>query len=88
MLYPSFQEICLQTKLLAPVNESIADFLSKSPDPPPFLVTRAAVNILKVMLYVKNMLRHDINCLWGSVQVQHKPGCTATHYGEKYEILD
>ncbi|XP_045156414.2 3'-5' RNA helicase YTHDC2-like [Mercenaria mercenaria] len=43
------QEICLQTKLLAPMNESIAEFLSKAPEPPPFLVTRSAISVLKQM---------------------------------------
>ena len=51
ILFYHFQEICLQTKLLAPVNESVSDFLSKAPDAPPFMVTRAAVNILKVYTY-------------------------------------
>ncbi|XP_052792916.1 3'-5' RNA helicase YTHDC2-like isoform X2 [Mya arenaria] len=43
------QELCLQTKLLAPVNENIEDFLAKAPEPPPYLVTRSALNILKQM---------------------------------------
>ncbi|XP_052279613.1 3'-5' RNA helicase YTHDC2-like isoform X2 [Dreissena polymorpha] len=43
------QELCLQTKLLAPANENIEDFLSRAPEPPPYLVTRAALNILKLM---------------------------------------
>ena len=42
------QELCLHTKLLAPVNTLIADFLAKAPDPPAFLLTRNAVHILKV----------------------------------------
>ncbi|VDI58889.1 ATP-dependent RNA helicase YTHDC2 [Mytilus galloprovincialis] len=46
--YP-LQELCLHTKLLAPANISIADFLGKAPEPPPFLVTRNAVHILKQM---------------------------------------
>lgn len=46
--YP-LQELCLHTKLLAPANYTIADFLAKAPDPPPFLVTRNAVHILKQM---------------------------------------
>ena len=50
ILFYLLQEICLQTKLLAPVNESVADFLAKAPDAPPFMVTRAAVNILKVCM--------------------------------------
>ena len=39
--------LCLQTKLLAPPNTPIADFLAKVPDPPPFLITRNAVQALK-----------------------------------------
>ena len=42
------QELCLHTKLLAPMNTMIADFLAKAPDPPAFLLTRNAVHILKV----------------------------------------
>jgi len=44
------QELCLHTKLLAPVNTMIADFLAKAPDPPAFLLTRNAVHILKVFI--------------------------------------
>jgi len=44
------QELCLHTKLLAPVNTLIADFLAKAPDPPAFLLTRNAVHILKVFV--------------------------------------
>lgn len=43
------QELCLHTKLLAPANYSIADFLAKAPEPPPFLITRNAVHVLKVI---------------------------------------
>ena len=39
--------LCLQTKLLAPPNTPIADFLARVPDPPPFLITRNAVQALK-----------------------------------------
>ena len=42
------QELCLHTKLLASPNTSIADFLSKAAEPPPFLVLRNAVALLKV----------------------------------------
>ena len=41
--------LCLQTKLLAPPNTPIADFLARVPDPPPFLITRNAVQALKSM---------------------------------------
>uniref|UniRef100_T1JES8 RNA helicase n=1 Tax=Strigamia maritima TaxID=126957 RepID=T1JES8_STRMM len=43
------QELCLNTKLLAPPNTPIADFLSKAPDPPAFMVTRNAVQLLKTI---------------------------------------
>ena len=42
-------ELCLATKLLAPSDTPIADFLSKAPDPPSFTATRAAVQELKQM---------------------------------------
>ena len=45
--YP-LQELCLHTKLLAPLNCPIADFLAKAPEAPAFLVTRNAVTLLKV----------------------------------------
>lgn len=40
-------ELCLQTKLLAPVNVSIADFLSKALEAPPYLMIRSSVALLK-----------------------------------------
>ncbi|KAJ1522358.1 hypothetical protein ONE63_002650 [Megalurothrips usitatus] len=43
------QELCLHTKLLAPPNTAIADFLSKAMEPPPFMVTRNAVQLLKTI---------------------------------------
>jgi HrpA-like RNA helicase len=42
-------ELCLHTKLLAPPNTPIADFLSRTPQPPSFMVTRNAVQMLKTM---------------------------------------
>ena len=42
-------ELCLATKLLAPSDTPIADFLAKAPDPPSFTATRAAVQELKQM---------------------------------------
>jgi len=45
----SLLSLCLQTKLLAPSNTPIADFLSRVPDPPSFLITRQAVQALKTM---------------------------------------
>lgn len=44
--YP-LQELCLHTKLLAPNNCLIADYLSKAPEPPASLITRNAVHVLK-----------------------------------------
>ncbi|KAK6644023.1 hypothetical protein RUM43_000288 [Polyplax serrata] len=43
------QELCLHSKLLAPPNTPIAEFLSKAIEPPPFLVTRSAVQHLKTI---------------------------------------
>jgi hypothetical protein len=42
------QELCLHTKLLAPANTPIADFLARAIEPPSFVVTRNAVQLLKV----------------------------------------
>lgn len=41
------QELCLHTKLLAPVNCPVVDFLMKAPDPPPALIVRNAIQMLK-----------------------------------------
>lgn len=43
------QELCLHTKLLAPPNTPIADFLARAIEPPPFVVTRNAVQLLKTI---------------------------------------
>ncbi|XP_049871809.1 3'-5' RNA helicase YTHDC2-like [Pectinophora gossypiella] len=43
------QELCLHTKLLAPGNTPIADFLSKALEPPSFLAVRNAVALLKTI---------------------------------------
>ncbi|XP_072938114.1 3'-5' RNA helicase YTHDC2-like [Epargyreus clarus] len=43
------QELCLHTKLLAPGNTPIADFLSKALEPPSFLAVRNAVSLLKTI---------------------------------------
>lgn len=40
-------ELCLQTKLLAPVNVSIAAFLSKAIEAPPYLMIRNSLSLLK-----------------------------------------
>lgn len=47
-----FQEICLHTKLIAPIHCPIAEFLAKAPEPPPYMVTRNAVLLLKVTVAV------------------------------------
>lgn len=43
------QELCLHSKLLAPPNTPIAEFLSKAIEPPQFLITRNAVQYLKTI---------------------------------------
>ncbi|CAE1330762.1 YTHDC2 [Acanthosepion pharaonis] len=47
MLRLPLHELCLQTKLLAPAQVSITDFLSKAPQTPAFLIIRNAVQLLK-----------------------------------------
>ncbi|XP_063175955.1 3'-5' RNA helicase YTHDC2 isoform X2 [Chroicocephalus ridibundus] len=49
LLRMPLQELCLHTKLLAPINCSIVDFLMKAPDPPPALIVRNAVQMLKTI---------------------------------------
>ncbi|NWI53620.1 YTDC2 helicase, partial [Calyptomena viridis] len=49
LLRMPLQEICLYTKLLAPVNCPIVDFLMKAPDPPPAVTVRNAVHMLKTI---------------------------------------
>lgn len=44
------QELCLQTKLLAPPFCQVAEFLSKAPQPPPAYAIKNALQILKVAL--------------------------------------
>ena len=46
----SLQEICLHSKLIAGPNISIADFLSRAPEAPAYLVLRNAVTFLKVIM--------------------------------------
>ncbi|XP_062369135.1 3'-5' RNA helicase YTHDC2-like [Cinclus cinclus] len=43
------QEICLYTKLLAPTNCPVIDFLMRAPDPPPAVTVRNAVHMLKTI---------------------------------------
>ncbi|GCB60814.1 3'-5' RNA helicase YTHDC2 isoform X1 [Scyliorhinus torazame] len=49
LLRMPLQELCLHTKLLAPINCPIADFLAKAPEPPPSLIVRNAVQMLKTI---------------------------------------
>ncbi|XP_063312995.1 3'-5' RNA helicase YTHDC2-like [Pelobates fuscus] len=49
MLRMPLHELCLHTKLLAPINCPIADFLMKAPEPPAVLVVRNAVQMLKTI---------------------------------------
>lgn len=39
--------ICLQTKMLAPVNVSITDYLAKAPEPPSNVIIRGSLRMLK-----------------------------------------
>ncbi|XP_022100852.1 probable ATP-dependent RNA helicase YTHDC2 [Acanthaster planci] len=48
------QELCLHTKLLAPINISVAEFLSKAPDPPAPLIVKNAVQLLKAIDAIDN----------------------------------
>ncbi|XP_072272182.1 3'-5' RNA helicase YTHDC2 isoform X2 [Pyxicephalus adspersus] len=49
LLRMPLHELCLHTKLLAPINCPVADFLMKAPEPPPALVVRNAVQMLKTV---------------------------------------
>ncbi|NWS34551.1 YTDC2 helicase, partial [Polioptila caerulea] len=49
LLRMPLQEICLFTKLLAPINCPVVDFLMKAPDPPPAVTVRNAVHKLKTI---------------------------------------
>ncbi|KAK3882695.1 hypothetical protein Pcinc_012942 [Petrolisthes cinctipes] len=49
ILRTPLQELCLHTKLLAPANMPIADFLARAPEAPAFMVVRNAVQLLKSM---------------------------------------
>ncbi|ROT84085.1 putative ATP-dependent RNA helicase YTHDC2 [Penaeus vannamei] len=49
ILRTPLQELCLHTKLLAPANMPIADFLARAPEAPAFMVIRNAVQLLKSM---------------------------------------
>ncbi|KAL2293879.1 hypothetical protein Nmel_007577 [Mimus melanotis] len=47
LLRMPLQELCLHTKLLAPINCPVVDFLMKAPDPPPALIVKNALQMLK-----------------------------------------
>uniref|UniRef100_A0A8C6WK60 RNA helicase n=1 Tax=Neogobius melanostomus TaxID=47308 RepID=A0A8C6WK60_9GOBI len=49
LLRMPLQELCLQTKLLAPTFCPVAEFLSKAPQPPPAHAIRNAVQMLKTI---------------------------------------
>ncbi|PSN46949.1 putative ATP-dependent RNA helicase YTHDC2 [Blattella germanica] len=57
------QELCLHTKLLAPANTPIADFLARAIEPPSFVVTRNAVQLLKLELYLTCVVPQTIDAL-------------------------
>ncbi|XP_057292313.1 3'-5' RNA helicase YTHDC2-like [Hydractinia symbiolongicarpus] len=40
-------DLCLQTKMLAPVNVPISDYLAKAPEPPSNLMIRNSIRVLK-----------------------------------------
>ncbi|XP_063065850.1 3'-5' RNA helicase YTHDC2 [Engraulis encrasicolus] len=49
LLRMPLQELCLHTKLLAPISCPIADFLSRAPEPPHLLSVKNAVQMLKTI---------------------------------------
>ncbi|KAI4886479.1 hypothetical protein NFI96_011911 [Prochilodus magdalenae] len=49
LLRMPLQELCLHTKLLAPINCSIAEFLAKAPEPPHMMTVKNAVQMLKTI---------------------------------------
>ncbi|XP_071321926.1 3'-5' RNA helicase YTHDC2 isoform X2 [Trachinotus anak] len=49
LLRMPLQELCLQTKLLAPSSCPVTEFLSKAPQPPPAHAIRNAVHMLKTI---------------------------------------
>ncbi|XP_066567383.1 3'-5' RNA helicase YTHDC2 [Amia ocellicauda] len=49
LLRMPLQELCLHTKLLVPITCPIADFLAKAPEPPPALIVKNAVQMLKTI---------------------------------------
>ena len=49
LLRTPIHELCLQTKLLTAVNVSIADFLAKAPEAPPYLMIHNSLTLLKAI---------------------------------------
>ncbi|XP_033121798.1 3'-5' RNA helicase YTHDC2-like [Anneissia japonica] len=47
LLRVPLHELCLHTKMLAPMNTPIADFLCKAPEPPNFLTIKNSIQLLK-----------------------------------------
>lgn len=56
ILREPLQELCLQTKLLAPPNSPIVEFLNRAVEPPSSLVTRNTVQLLKVSILLKECM--------------------------------
>ncbi|KAL4604831.1 putative ATP-dependent RNA helicase YTHDC2 [Arapaima gigas] len=49
LLRMPLQELCLQTKLLAPISCSVSAFLAKTPEPPSAIIVKNAVQMLKTI---------------------------------------
>uniref|UniRef100_A0A1B6C6P5 RNA helicase n=1 Tax=Clastoptera arizonana TaxID=38151 RepID=A0A1B6C6P5_9HEMI len=49
LLHEPLQDLCLSTKLLAPPNTPIADFLGRAIEPPSFHIIRNSVQLLKTI---------------------------------------
>ncbi|XP_053341689.1 3'-5' RNA helicase YTHDC2 isoform X1 [Clarias gariepinus] len=49
LLRMPLQELCLHTKLLAPITCTIAEFLAKAPEPPHLITVKNAVQMLKTI---------------------------------------
>ncbi|KAJ8395601.1 hypothetical protein AAFF_G00030820 [Aldrovandia affinis] len=49
LLRMPLQELCLHTKLLAPITCPVAEFLARAPEPPPAVIVKNAVQMLKII---------------------------------------
>ena len=56
ILRVTIHELCLQTKMLAPVNVSISDYLGKAPEPPSNLMIRTSIRLLKSISALGNFV--------------------------------